>query len=59
MRKGDFETEFQGYGGVGQGCIVDTPDGNWYGFIFQDRGGIGRVPTLMPLPLGRRLADTG
>ena len=31
-----------------QGCIVDTPDGNWYGFIFQDRGGIGRVPTLMP-----------
>ena len=43
-----LETEFQGYGGVGQGCIVDTPDGNWYGFIFQDRGGIGRVPTLMP-----------
>ena len=43
-----LETEFQGYGGVGQGCIVDSPDGNWYGFIFQDRGGIGRVPTLMP-----------
>lgn len=30
-----LETEFQGYGGVGQGCIVDTPDGNWYGFIFR------------------------
>lgn len=27
---------------------MDSPDGNWYGFIFQDRGGIGRVPTLMP-----------
>ena len=43
-----LETEFQGYGGVGQGCIVDSPQGDWYGFIFQDRGGIGRVPTLMP-----------
>lgn len=43
-----LESEFQGYGGVGQGCIVDSPDGDWYGFIFQDRGGIGRVPTLMP-----------
>lgn len=43
-----LESDFQGYGGVGQGCIVDSPDGDWYGFIFQDRGGIGRVPTLMP-----------
>lgn len=43
-----LETEFEGYGGVGQGCIVDSPSGEWYGFIFQDRGGIGRVPTLMP-----------
>lgn len=43
-----LETEFDGYGGVGQGCIVDSPSGEWYGFIFQDRGGIGRVPTLMP-----------
>lgn len=43
-----LENEFQGYGGVGQGCIVDSPDGKWYGLIFQDRGGIGRVPILMP-----------
>ncbi len=43
-----LEDEFEGYGGVGQGCIIDSPTGEWYGFIFQDRGGIGRVPTLMP-----------
>ena len=43
-----LEDEFQGYGGVGQGCIIDTPEGDWYGLIFQDRGGIGRVPILMP-----------
>lgn len=43
-----LETEFEEYGGVGQGFIVDTPEGDWYGFIFQDRGGIGRVPILMP-----------
>ena len=43
-----METEFAGFGGVGQGTIVDAPDGKWYGFIFQDRGGVGRVPTLEP-----------
>lgn len=43
-----LETEFEGYGGVGQGCIVDGKNGEWYGLIFQDRGGIGRVPCLMP-----------
>lgn len=43
-----LETEFEGYGGVGQGCIVDGSDGLWHGLIFQDRGGIGRVPCLMP-----------
>ena len=43
-----LETEFEGYGGVGQGCIVEGPSGEWYGLIFQDRGGIGRVPCLMP-----------
>lgn len=34
--------------GVAQGCIVDTEDGDWYGFLFQDRGAVGRVPVLMP-----------
>jgi len=43
-----LEDDFAGYGGVGQGCIVDGNDGKWYGIIFQDRGGIGRVPMLMP-----------
>ena len=43
-----LEHDFDGYGGVGQGCIIDSPEGDWYGVIFQDRGGIGRVPTLMP-----------
>lgn len=44
-----LETEFSGFGGVGQGTIVDTPDGRWFALIFQDRGGIGRVPTLSPV----------
>ena len=43
-----LEDEFDTYGGVGQGTIVDAPDGSWWGIIFQDRGGIGRVPVLMP-----------
>ena len=43
-----LEDDFDTYNGVGQGTIVDGPDGRWWGIIFQDRGGIGRVPTLMP-----------
>lgn len=43
-----LEDDFDTYGGVGQGNIVDTQDGRWYGMIFQDRNGVGRVPTLMP-----------
>lgn len=34
--------------GVAQGCIIDTEEGDWYGFLFQDRGAVGRVPVLMP-----------
>lgn len=34
--------------GVAQGCIVDTEAGDWYGFLFQDRGAVGRVPVLTP-----------
>lgn len=44
-----LETQFGGFGGVGQGTIVDTRDGRWFGLIFQDRGGVGRVPTLSPV----------
>ena len=43
-----LETEFEGYGGVGQGCVVEGKDSEWYALIFQDRVGVGRVPCLMP-----------
>lgn len=43
-----LESTFGGFPYVGQGTIVDDPKGNWYGFIFQDRGAVGRVPLLMP-----------
>ena len=36
-------------GGVAQGGIVDTPDGNWYGLLFQDHGSVGRIPVLVPV----------
>jgi len=35
--------------GVAQGGMVDTPDGDWYLFMFQDRGAVGRVPILIPI----------
>ena len=35
--------------GVAQGGMVDTPDGDWYAFMFQDRGAVGRVPIIMPM----------
>ena len=39
--------------GVAQGGMVDTPDGQWYAFMFQDRGALGRTPVLMPMAHGR------
>jgi len=35
--------------GVAQGGIVDTPDGDWYGVLFQDHGAQGRMPCLVPV----------
>jgi len=35
--------------GVAQGGIVDTPDGKWYGLMFQDHGAVGRIPVLVPV----------
>ncbi len=32
--------------GVAQGGIIDTEDGRWYGYLFQDHGAVGRVPVL-------------
>jgi len=43
-----LETDFGGFPYIGQGTIVDAQDGKWYGIIFQDRDGIGRVLTVMP-----------
>lgn len=43
-----LESQYGGFPYVGQGTIVDGPNGEWYGVIFQDRGGVGRVLTLNP-----------
>ena len=43
-----LESDFSTFGYEAQGTIVDTQDGDWYGIIFQDRGGVGRVLTVMP-----------
>ena len=40
--------KFAGFPYVGQGTIVDAPDGKWYGVIFQDRDAVGRVLTVEP-----------
>lgn len=43
-----LEDNFDDLGYVAQGTIVDDAKGNWYGLIFLDRGGVGRILTLMP-----------
>ena len=35
--------------GIAQGGLVDTPDGKWYAMLFGDRGGVGRIPFLVPV----------
>jgi beta-xylosidase len=35
--------------GIAQGGIVDTPDGQWYAYLFQDCGAVGRVPYMIPM----------
>lgn len=35
--------------GAAQGGIIDTPDGKWYGLVFQDHGAVGRIPVLVPV----------
>jgi beta-xylosidase len=35
--------------GVAQGGIIDTPDGKWYAYMFQDHGAVGRVPYIVPM----------
>ena len=35
--------------GVAQGGLIDTPDGRWFGYLFQDHGAVGRTPFLVPV----------
>ena len=43
-----FEGSTYEYGtGIAQGGIVDTIYGDWYGFLFQDHDGLGRVPSIL------------
>ena len=35
--------------GVAQGGIIDTPDGQWFAYLFRDFGAVGRVPYLVPV----------
>lgn len=35
--------------GIAQGCIVDTPEGDWYSMLFQTTGAVGRIPVLIPV----------
>lgn len=48
---GDVLNDDMGYcnQGVAQGGIVDTPEGDWYAVLFQDRGAVGRIPVLLPV----------
>ncbi|MBC6995123.1 glycoside hydrolase 43 family protein [Lewinella lacunae] len=35
--------------GVAQGGLVQSPDGRWFAYLFQDSGGVGRIPYLVPV----------
>ena len=35
--------------GVAEGCMIDTPNGDWYAMLFQDNGAVGRTPFLVPV----------
>jgi beta-xylosidase len=35
--------------GVAQGGLIDTPDSDWYAYLFRDYGAVGRIPYLVPV----------
>lgn len=35
--------------GIAQGGLIDTPEGNWYAYLFRDNGAVGRIPYLSPV----------
>ena len=36
-------------GGIAQGSLIDTPNGKWYAYLFQDHGAVGRIPFIVPV----------
>jgi len=35
--------------GIAQGSMIDTPQGDWYAYLFRDFGAVGRIPYLVPM----------
>jgi len=35
--------------GIAQGGLIDTPQGEWYAYLFRDSGAVGRIPYLVPV----------
>jgi beta-xylosidase len=35
--------------GIAQGGLIDTPEGDWYAYLFRDYGSVGRIPYLVPV----------
>ena len=35
--------------GVAEGCLINSPKGDWYAMLFQDNGAVGRTPFLVPV----------
>lgn len=35
--------------GIAQGCMFDTPAGEWYAMLFQDHHAVGRIPYVLPM----------
>jgi beta-xylosidase len=35
--------------GVAQGGLIDTPQNDWYAYLFRDYGALGRIPYLVPV----------
>jgi len=35
--------------GIAQGGLIDTPNGEWFAYLFRDYGAVGRIPYLIPV----------
>lgn len=35
--------------GIAQGGLIDTPNGDWFAYLFEDHGAVGRIPWLVPV----------